>query len=59
MLHELKSLINTEEYISQNVSKNKSFDLEYEFEMNHIHKEKISGKLKDLIMELQRPPWPQ
>lgn len=57
MLNELQTLVNAEEYISHHVSKDKSFDLEVEFEMNHIHKEKISKKLEELIVAISRPPW--
>ena len=56
-VNELQTLVNAEEYISQNVSKDKSFDLEVEFEMNHIHKEKISKKLEELIVTISSPPW--
>lgn len=54
---ELQRLINSEEYISQNVSADKSFDLAVEFEMNHIHKEKVSKKLEELIITIASAQW--
>lgn len=54
-VRDLQRLLNAEEYISENVNKDKSFDLEVEFEMGHIHKQEISPKLEELIIHISSP----
>jgi hypothetical protein len=39
------------------VSADKSFDLAVEFEMDHIHKEKVSKKLEELIITIASAQW--